>query len=56
MVLDRVRVKLLRDVRLDGVEPKRWRFDARKSEQVVGDQDIGLSEDRVRERDSSPKG
>jgi hypothetical protein len=42
----RVGVELFGDVRLNWVEPQRRRFDTREAEDVVRDDDVGLSEDR----------
>ena len=44
-------MKLLRDVRDDGIEPERRRGDARESEDVVGHDDVRLAHERVAEGD-----
>ena len=49
-------MQLLRDVRLDRVEPQRRRGDAGEREHVLRDHDLGLSEDRVTERDVDAEG
>ena len=49
-------MKLLGDVRLDRVETQRGRRDAGEAEHVVGDDDIGLPEDRIAEGDVDTEG
>ena len=49
----RVRVQLLRDVRLERVQPKRRRGNTCEGEHVVRGNDIGLAEDRIAERETA---
>src|SRR5882672_10419973 len=53
---ERVRVELLGDMSLDRVEAERGRRDPGEPEDIVSNDDIGLAEDGVGERDVEPEG